>query len=334
MSEETQEWLANNCLVGFTEKRGNAWHYREGDANHYPGAIPVDDVIRRLFDWKAIEASVKVRYSLDGTEVNFTDQSRVAIVRPDTKDLLGVFRKGYKMHQYKDWLLDNVAALLDDELSIGGAGLLRKGGVAYVQVETPETITTKSGIDVRPFILAGTAHDGTLSSTYGMCYQIVVCDNTFQAGMVESANAGMRYRVKHTANSSFKIEDAHEGLKIMHEQTGSIEAELEAMTATKVTDKQFMAFLDELVPVPDKPGVAQRNAEDKRAVFGTLWNEDERVAPWKNTAFGVVQAVNTANHHMFDVRGERAERNTSNMVYGLFAKEDRKALAMLDAVLA
>jgi hypothetical protein len=33
-------------LIGFTDKRGHAWHYRpeeQGDEpNHYPGAIPLD----------------------------------------------------------------------------------------------------------------------------------------------------------------------------------------------------------------------------------------------------------------------------------------------------
>ena len=45
MSTETIEWLNQNVLVGFTEKRGEAWHYRagsqNGETNHYKGAIPL-----------------------------------------------------------------------------------------------------------------------------------------------------------------------------------------------------------------------------------------------------------------------------------------------------
>ena len=45
MSKETQEWLNRNVLIGYTERRGNAWHYRASDQgdepNHYPGAIPL-----------------------------------------------------------------------------------------------------------------------------------------------------------------------------------------------------------------------------------------------------------------------------------------------------
>ena len=57
MSAETTEWLNRNVLRGFTNSRGTAWHYsaaHQGDeSNHYPGAIPVEDLKRRLFNWEA-----------------------------------------------------------------------------------------------------------------------------------------------------------------------------------------------------------------------------------------------------------------------------------------
>lgn len=57
MSRETLQALNLNSLIGFTDRRGTAWHYRaqhQGDeSNHYPGAIPVEDVARRLFNWEA-----------------------------------------------------------------------------------------------------------------------------------------------------------------------------------------------------------------------------------------------------------------------------------------
>ena len=65
MSKETMEWLNSNILVGFTAERGNAWHYRAdlqgSEPNHYEGAIPTDDILRRLFAWSAVSAPVFVR---------------------------------------------------------------------------------------------------------------------------------------------------------------------------------------------------------------------------------------------------------------------------------
>ena len=63
MSTESSEWLNRNVLIGFTDKRGRAWHYRKSEQgqepNHYSGPIPLGDVERRLFAWEPVEASVQ-----------------------------------------------------------------------------------------------------------------------------------------------------------------------------------------------------------------------------------------------------------------------------------
>ena len=65
MSRETMKWLNSNTLIGYTSKRGSAWHYRadlqSAEPNHYPGPVPVEDVRRRLFGWEAESREVYVR---------------------------------------------------------------------------------------------------------------------------------------------------------------------------------------------------------------------------------------------------------------------------------
>ena len=66
MSQETSQWLNTRTLIGFTDKRGNAWHYRADEQgtepNHYPLAIPTEDVRRRLFGWTHAEGDVSATY--------------------------------------------------------------------------------------------------------------------------------------------------------------------------------------------------------------------------------------------------------------------------------
>jgi hypothetical protein len=66
MSRESLEWLNRNTLIGFTDERSKAWHYRASEQgsepNHYPGAIPVADVKRRLFSWQALELPISIEY--------------------------------------------------------------------------------------------------------------------------------------------------------------------------------------------------------------------------------------------------------------------------------
>jgi len=73
----------------------------------------VADVRRRLFSWSPVEADVQA-VTVDDTGVQtFIDPTRKAIVRPDTGAILGIFRTGYKVHDYDRWLITNVEGLLD-----------------------------------------------------------------------------------------------------------------------------------------------------------------------------------------------------------------------------
>ena len=67
-------------MIGFTDKRGNAWHYREAlqgeEPNHYPGPVPVTDVHRRLFNWTPTEEEISTTVmTVDGVET-FHDPTR------------------------------------------------------------------------------------------------------------------------------------------------------------------------------------------------------------------------------------------------------------------
>jgi len=87
--------------------------------------------------------------SLAGKPVRWVAvEDRQAICRSDADNgkVMGIFAPGYTMHQYREWLLTTVANILDDDLSISSAGLLRGGAVAWVEVSVPESITTPEGV--------------------------------------------------------------------------------------------------------------------------------------------------------------------------------------------
>ena len=111
-----------------------------------------------------------------------------ALAPDDPGAILGVFKSGYAGHDYAQWLLEQVAEILDDELAIGSAGLLRGGALAWVSIEVPETITTPEGVAFRPHLLATTSFDGSVATTYGRKVQLVVCDNTHAVAMPSRAS--------------------------------------------------------------------------------------------------------------------------------------------------
>ena len=100
MTRESIDWLNTNVLVGFTDRRGNAWHWRKGTDNHYADAIPVEEVRKRLFDWEP--EKVDMFYEYDGKWRGYPGKS--IIIRSDTGAPLGAASDGFNPHPYSGWL--------------------------------------------------------------------------------------------------------------------------------------------------------------------------------------------------------------------------------------
>lgn len=354
MSQETVLDLQRRFLIGMGVR---AWHKKAAmqealglEPNHYPGPIPIEDVERRLFSWEAAEGDVcSTATTMDEhgvTSFTITDPNRKTMLRPpgalgpeDAGAILGVFMSGYQGHQYKEWLLDMVASIIDanrGELVIGSAGLPRQGAQAFVAIEVPETITTPEGVQYRPRLMSTTSFDGSLATGYKRVIGNPVCDNTMAGCLRER---GQNIRVKHTKNSGLKLGEARDALAIVHTMGDDFAADVAELTSIKVSDGDFAKFLDEIAPLTvdnePKKGRALTMATGKRDELNQLWDHDARVAPWRGTAWGVVQAVNTHAHHIQTVRGcERDERNMQMAVTGGFDKLDTGTLATLEAVLA
>ena len=346
MSRETLTTLNISTLIGFTDKRGHAWHYRQEDqgeqSNHYPGAIPVADVTRRLFDFTAearpvyvgVPADVERAQAIgpDGEPIAYLQvNDRRAITHSRTGQVFGLFTDGYTIHQFGEFLIESVSPLLSDTITIGSAGVLRQGAVAWVSVEAPENLTTREGVEFRPNLLAATSHDGSLATTYKMVATNVVCDNTMSTALRER---GPQYKLKHSRYSQMRLADARDALGLLEITADDFSTEVQALCEQTVTDAQWSAFLAATAPIPAKPGRAQTLAVTKQDSLRRLWNHDARVSPWARTAWGVVQAVNTHVHHEQTVRGaSRAERNMLRAVTGGVDDLDRTTLTILDRIL-
>jgi phage/plasmid-like protein (TIGR03299 family) len=329
------DWLNENTLIGFTEKRGHAWHYRQGSDNHYEGPVPVADVERRLFNWDAEERPLYVDSSPVG---DFSDletppvqvPGHKAITRSDNGEVLGIFKDSYVPHQYREWLLGGLAGLLDDDLQIGSAVLLRGGAVACVSVETPETITTPEGVAFRPHIIAVSSFNGTIATTFKPTVTNVVCDNTMSAALGE---AGPQFKVKSTRNSMMRLADAREALGIVFKTAEAFESEVRALTAQEFTDRQFESLVDSMTKHDPDSKRAVTMAENKRDALWRMWRSDERVVEFAGTAYGAWQAVNTYQQHESPFKGgNRFERNMLRDLTGSTEAADAETLKRIAAL--
>lgn len=337
MSRETIQWLNENTLIGFTEKRGNAWHYRQGNDNHYVGGVPVDDVRKRLFDWHAVEQPLHVGNASSGqfsVPSSDTIPGFKAWVHPKTGETLGVHKATRSLHQYDEWLLDTTAMILDDDLQIGSAGVLRGGRIAWVQVEVPDEIETPEGVTFRPFILARSSMDGSVATTFSRSITNTVCDNTMAIAATE--HGGQRITFRATGNSDLKLVEAREALGIVYTAADDFARQVAELTSVHFSDYAFDRLLASEFPHPEDPTsrggkVAYARSERRRTFMRDFYRYDVRVAPWTGTAFGAWQAFNTFDQHERTVRGtNRVERNQLQVVKG---QQDRADAQILEKIM-
>ena len=339
MSQETSSWLNSMCLIGFTDQRGHAWHYRQSDQgtepNHYPGAIPVEDVRRRLFNWRPVEIVPRLSSSFfsDGLIIDTLDEEHKAIVHPVTGKVFQYASKDYRIHDYNEWLLDTVADILDDDLQIGTAGLLRDGGAAWVQIEMEDTTTTPEGEEFRAFLAAATSLDGSMATRFKRGITRIVCDNTCSVFFDYEQNTA-DLRVRHTRNSIGQLSKARDALDVVFNAADAYADQVTRLCQRDVDSRQWQRFLTEYAPdFPHYTARERSNASVRRNELDALYQSDPRVSPWTGTAFGVVQAVNTYVQHIQRTRGRsQAERNATNMLYGGIDRVDATTMRILDKV--
>ena len=306
MSSETYQWLASNVLAGFAETRRPWWASgaeREGHLpNLYPAEVPMDEVIKLIASWSPYTETL---YTADMEEVT----SHKLVRASDTKAMLAVVGKDYALHPYGDWLTGTVNECVGDEAQVSSAGLLKNRAQAWVQIERPETAVGPDGILFSPYVTLSTSLDGSMASQINQNTQMVICDNTLEIGR------GQGLAFKHTKNSAAKLGD-YRGVMtaIMHGES-DFRAELERQLSVEVSDQAFGRFLESFVPdsEDDKPAKRTRS-ERKRQEITQLYKGDPRVTAWKGTEFGVVQAVNTWQTHMSQLRnGTGVELDDTNL---------------------
>ena len=75
--------------------------------------------------------------------------------------------------------------------------------------------------------------------------------------------------------------------------------------------------------------------EKKQEQLSQLWRNDNRVSPWANTGYGVIQAFNTWEQHFKGTRRgtTMAERNMLATINGDIEQSDREVYATMMRVL-
>lgn len=315
MTQETYGWLAKNVLAGFVKDREPWWlrlAQREGhDPRTWDGPVPLDEVKKLLCGWQPVVSGLSdeqavvsaVKAGLFGDDLlrvieNARLSSHKLVKANDDGSQLGVIGGETATHTYQEWLVGTVEeCVVADELEVSSAGLLKGRSQAWIQIERPASAYGAGGIQFSPYVTLSTSLDSSLASQINQNTQMTICDNTLRL----TRGQGVSFR--HTSRSQSKL-GTYRGVMnaIMQGETDFKEV-LERLLAEEVSEKRFSRFLDALIPTEEDETPRKKARSDRRKQAITeLYRNDPRVQDWRGTAFGVVQAVNTYEQHLSQLR--------------------------------
>jgi phage/plasmid-like protein (TIGR03299 family) len=314
MSQETYRWLATNVLAGFASTR-KPWWAKGDETNLFDGPVPMDAVEKLLTSWSPLtaglydvdlEKAVQTLYTADMKPVQAVLREDIETVAThklvkadDTGERMAVVGIDYAMHTYRNWVAGTITETVGDDAQISSAGLLRNRNQAWVTIERPESAVGPDGILFSPYVTISESLDASMSSQINQNVKLPICDNT----LAIARNQGLAFRAKHTKGSGAKLADQRSVMTAIMHGESDFRAELERQLAIEVPDSAFEKFLEAFVPIEEDDKPRKRNRSQRiRQEITTLYRDDPRVSAWKGTLFGGVQAVNTWQTHMSQLR--------------------------------
>lgn len=197
-------------------------------------------------DWQVLQKPIM---TTDGQMV----KGFRANVRDRDSRVLGVVTDRYKVVQNED-----AFAFTDDLLGEGvtyeTAGSLQDGRKTWLLAELPQRYII-SGDEIAPYLVFMNAHDGSGSIKVAMTPVRVVCMNTLNLAL---ATAKRCWSTAHTGDIRAKIEDARDTLLFAETYMGELGKAVERLRQIRLSDRQVMAYIDQLFPLYEDPTPIQK----------------------------------------------------------------------------
>src|SRR3990167_10722553 len=221
-----------------------------------------------------------------------------AVIRNDTKEVLGIRKQKYTPYQNKD-----AFKVLDPFIGEGKAvwhtaGVLGKGERIWIQAKLPGYIEVTKNDIIEKYLFLTNSHDGSTGIKLGFSPQRIVCANTLKMALVSDQSSIMN--VKHTKNHEIKIKQALKVLGLVEKIAEDFETDAKKMYEFKMSDADIDAYLAEVINITGEVKEKTKLYADKSYIRYRDYLEGgigTDIAGVKGSLWGAYNAVTEAIDH-------------------------------------
>jgi len=259
-------------------------------------------------------------YGLDG--VSTIVENKVATVRQDTQEVLGIVGHGYQPVQNVECFSFFDSVIGTGEAKYDTVGTLNNGKRVWLLAKFNESITLDNEEQIDSYVLLTNSHDGTSSLSMQWCDIRVVCQNTFEFA-VNKKSAFARFKARHTTTVLDRASQAREILLLQNTYKSMLEQEIN-LIAEKAWNEDLMESmtykllnLDSEKSIGEQNGSQRANAETMVGLFKsglgnngkTAWHAYNAVTEYLSHYKGKGRAVNTIGDNSDAVVNARLNNN-------------------------
>jgi phage/plasmid-like protein (TIGR03299 family) len=271
-------------------------------------------------DWRVEQWPVRA-FDPDNhaTEAGIPDT--VANVRTDTKAVLGVVGKRYRVFQNHE-AFDFMDGLVGDKLAMyETAGSLHGGKRVWMMASIPKEYRAGPDDLIKPYVLLTNTHDGSQALRMIPTTVRVVCQNTLNLALREAGVEGLT--ISHHPRLESRIAEARAKLGIIAARFDKFDDELHAMLAKDLTVTEAGGYFRGLTGA-DLPHGTDRQKKTREKVLGQMLdnfdNERNTLPGVKHTAWGAYNAVSEWADHQRKFRGgspaDKLDRQLDSVWFG------------------
>ncbi|AJW45540.1 phage/plasmid-like protein TIGR03299 [Ralstonia mannitolilytica] len=263
-------------------------------------------------DWNIESADVRFVAGNDGLGSIHAYPEQKVLYRSDTKAPLSVVSSRYQVVQPRE-----ILEFYRDLTEVGGyqletAGVLKDGKKLWALARTGQSATLKGRDEVNGYLLLATACDGTLATTAQFTSVRVVCNNTLQIALGDSAGA-----IKVPHRSQFDAQAVKRQLGIATSHWDEFMYRMKALAERKVKPETAHEYFRRVLAYPIRTAADQSAAPtNDRAIkaVSELFSgrgKGSDMASASMTAWGLVNAVTEFVDHERRARSEDHRRDTA-----------------------
>lgn len=263
-------------------------------------------------DWTIESADVRFVAGQAGSglgSIHAFPEQRV-LYRSDTKAPLSVVSSRYQVVQPRD-----VLEFYRDLTEVGGfeletAGVLKDGKKLWALAHTGQSVSLKGRDEVNGYLLLATACDGTLATTAQFTSIRVVCSNTLQVALDDSAGC-----VKVPHRTQFDATAVKRQLGIATSSWDGFMVRMKALADRKVNDAAAETFFRRVLTYPVSSSVPMPATNDSAVrVVQSLYagrGKGATLASASGTAWGLVNSITEFVDHQRRARSEDHRRDAA-----------------------